>query len=115
MDDFANNFYINRVAWGHHAETSALAGVFTWCAPLARIEPDAVRYCPATCCDGAIYLSIPGEITKSVFRQESGAQGMTVRGNEWRKVGFAKLCRQSREVGSSFIAELCDVTSVILV
>jgi hypothetical protein len=29
-------------------------------------NPIAVRYCPATCSDGAIYPSIPGGITKKV-------------------------------------------------
>ena len=40
----------------------------------AGIEPDAVRYCPAACRDGAIYLSIPGGIIRG-FRQNDAKLG----------------------------------------
>ena len=42
-------------------------GRFSWCALMRRIEPLAVRYCPANLfVEGAIYLSIPREVTTKI-------------------------------------------------
>ena len=38
-----------------------MSGAFSIAWFTQQIEPVAVRYCPATCCNGAIYPSIPGE------------------------------------------------------